>query len=83
MAVIAVGNSPNTIIKNSESGLDFDSRGRIIIDSDTMQTSRKFIYAGGDAVTGAATVILAMGAGKKAAHRIVYDLNHVEVEDGR
>lgn len=79
--VIAVGNSPNMIIKNSESGLDFDSYGRIIVNSDTMQTSRKFVYAGGDAVTGAATVILAMGAGKKAAQRIFYDLNSKKSED--
>lgn len=82
-AVIAVGNSPNTIIKSTESGLDFDSRGRITVNSDTMQTSRKFVYAGGDAVTGAATVILAMGAGKKAAHRIFHDLNNAELEDGK
>ncbi len=82
-AVIAVGNSPNTIIKNSENNLDFDSYGRIIVDSQTLRTSKKFVYAGGDAVTGAATVILAMGAGKKAAHQIFNDLKSIESEGER
>lgn len=73
--IVAIGNSPNSLIRNSEPELEFDSKGRIITDLQTSQTSRKFVYAGGDAVTGAATVIQAMGAGKKAAHQIFYDLN--------
>ncbi len=82
-AVIAVGNSPNAIIKNSENSLNFDSSGRIVVDSQTLRTSKKFVYAGGDAVTGAATVILAMGAGKKAAHQIFNDLKSIESEGER
>lgn len=82
-AVIAVGNSPNAIIKNSENSLDFDSFGRIVVESQTLRTSKKFVYAGGDAVTGAATVILAMGAGKKAAHQIFDDLKSIESEGER
>ena len=56
------------------SGIDFDEKGRIIVNEETLQTSRKHVYAGGDIVTGAATVILAMGAGKKAAFQIYKDL---------
>ncbi len=72
--IVAVGNTPNPIIKDSDSGIEFDERGRIIIDPETMRTSRENVYAGGDIVTGAATVILAMGAGKKAAYQIDKDL---------
>ena len=68
--VVAVGNASNPIIKNSCSEIEFDERGRIKVDPDTLETSYKSVYAGGDIVTGAATVILAMGAGKKAAHSI-------------
>ena len=68
--VIAIGNSPNPLIKNTTPGLDTESWGGIIADEQTGKTSKPFVYAGGDAVTGAATVILAMGAGKKAAAAI-------------
>jgi glutamate synthase (NADPH/NADH) small chain len=68
--VIAIGNSPNPLIKDTTPGLATESWGGIIADEETGQTSRKGVYAGGDTVTGAATVILAMGAGKKAAAAI-------------
>jgi glutamate synthase (NADPH/NADH) small chain len=64
--IMALGTSPNPLIKSTTEGLDTESWGGIITDEDGL-TSREGVYAGGDAVTGAATVILAMGAGKKAA----------------
>ena len=66
---MALGTSPNPLIKSTTEGLETERWGGIIADSDGL-TSRTGIYAGGDAVTGAATVILAMGAGKKAAAAI-------------
>lgn len=69
-AVIAIGNSPNPLIRSTTEGLEANSHGCIIVDEATMATTRKGVYAGGDAVTGAATVILAMGAGKEAAASI-------------
>ncbi|MEG1991385.1 MAG: FAD-dependent oxidoreductase, partial [Christensenella sp.] len=71
--VIAIGTSPNPLIKLTTSGLDTQKWGGIIADENG-KTSKPFVYAGGDAVTGAATVILAMGAGKKAAEAIHNDL---------
>lgn len=68
--VIAIGQSPNPLIKNTTEGLDTQSWGGIITDEKTGATSIPGVYAGGDAVTGAATVILAMGAGKAAAKAI-------------
>lgn len=67
--IMALGTSPNPLIRRTTDGLDFDRRGCIVVDEDGM-TSRNEIFAGGDAVTGAATVILAMGAGKTAAAAI-------------
>ena len=67
--VIAIGTSPNPLIKNTTAGLEVNSHGGIIVSEDGL-TSRKNVYAGGDAVTGAATVISAMGAGKLAAKAI-------------
>ena len=67
--IIAIGTSPNPLIKNTTKGLDVNDHGGIIIDENAM-TTRENVYAGGDAVTGAATVISAMGAGKKAAAAI-------------
>ncbi|CCY07758.1 MAG: NADPH-dependent glutamate synthase [Coprobacillus sp.] len=67
--IMALGTSPNPLIKNTTQGLDTEKWGGIITNEDGL-TSREGIYAGGDAVTGAATVILAMGAGKKAAEAI-------------
>lgn len=68
--VIAIGQSPNPLIKSTTPGLDTQKWGGIIADEQTGATSKLGVYAGGDAVTGAATVILAMGAGKKAAAAI-------------
>jgi glutamate synthase (NADPH/NADH) small chain len=68
--IMAIGTSPNPLIKSTTKGLDTYKWGGIVADEATGLTSRKGIYAGGDAVTGAATVILAMGAGKTAAAAI-------------
>ena len=65
--IVAIGQSPNPLIRQTTPGLDCQSWGGIIVDEDTMKSSKDGVYAGGDVVTGAATVILAMGAGKKAA----------------
>ena len=65
--IMAIGTSPNPLIKSTTEGLDTESWGGIIADEKTGATSIPGVYAGGDAVTGAATVILAMGAGKNAA----------------
>ena len=67
--IMAIGTSPNPLIKNTTAGLSVNDHGGIIIDENAM-TTRENVYAGGDAVTGAATVISAMGAGKKAAEAI-------------
>lgn len=69
-AIIAVGTSPNPIIKDSLPELQTDKKGIIIVD-ENMKTGVPRVYAGGDSTTGAATVILAMGAGKKAAESII------------
>ncbi len=76
--VIAIGQSPNPLITKTTKGLDFASWGGIIVNQETLETSKDNVYAGGDVVTGAATVILAMGAGKTAAHSIIEKLNHKE-----
>ena len=68
--VISIGTSPNPLIKATTKGLDTQKWGGIIVNEETMETSKDGVYAGGDTVTGAATVILAMGAGKKAAAAI-------------
>ncbi len=67
--VISIGTSPNPLIKDTTKGLEVNKRGGIIVNEDGL-TSRDAVYAGGDAVTGAATVISAMGAGKLAAASI-------------
>ena len=67
--IMALGTSPNPLIKSTTKGLEINQRGGIIVNEDGL-TSREGVYAGGDAVTGAATVILAMGAGKTAAAAI-------------
>ncbi|MCM1288881.1 MAG: NADPH-dependent glutamate synthase [Clostridium sp.] len=68
--VIAIGQSPNPLIRQTTKGLETEKWGGIIVNEDTNESTRKNVYAGGDVVTGAATVILAMGAGKKAAKAI-------------
>ena len=73
--IIAIGNAPNPLIKNTTPGLETQKWGGIVVEEETMETSIAGVYAGGDAVTGAATVILAMGAGRKAAKAIDDYLN--------
>ena len=68
--IMAIGTSPNPLIKSTTEGLETQKWGGIIVNEETGLTSREGVYAGGDAVTGAATVILAMGAGKTAATAI-------------
>lgn len=68
--IVSIGQSPNPLIRQTTPGLETQSWGGIIVDEDTMHTSKEDVWAGGDVVTGAATVILAMGAGKKAAAAI-------------
>ncbi|MCM1226300.1 MAG: NADPH-dependent glutamate synthase [Clostridium sp.] len=67
--IMAIGTSPNPLIRTTTHGIEANKRGCLIVDED-MLTTREGVYAGGDAVTGAATVILAMGAGKTAAKSI-------------
>lgn len=67
--IMAIGTSPNPLIRSTTEGLETNRKGCLIVDENEM-TTREGIYAGGDAVTGAATVISAMGAGKKAAAAI-------------
>lgn len=74
--IVAIGNDSNKIIKEASGDIKFDDRGRIITEPETLRTTQRFVYAGGDIVTGAATVILAMGAGKKAAKQIMHDINN-------
>lgn len=68
--IISIGTSPNPLIKSTTEGLEVNRRGGIVVNEETGLTSKDGVYAGGDAVTGAATVILAMGAGKTAAAAI-------------
>ena len=73
--IMSIGTSPNPLIKSTTSGLEINRRGGIVVVEETGKTSLEHVYAGGDAVTGAATVILAMGAGKVAAKAIDEELN--------
>ena len=73
--VVAIGQTPNPLIRKTTKGLDTNKRGCIIADDETGKTSKAHVYAGGDVVTGAATVILAMGAGKAAAKAIHEELS--------
>jgi glutamate synthase (NADPH/NADH) small chain len=73
--VLSIGNSPNPILLRSTAGLETNQWGCLIADEQSGQTSRRRVYAGGDVVTGAATVILAAGAGKNAAEAIHLDLS--------
>ena len=67
--IMALGTSPNPLIRSTTPGLETNKKGCLVVNEENM-TTREGVYAGGDAVTGAATVILAMGAGKKAAAAI-------------
>ena len=68
--IMSLGTSPNPLIRSTTPGLETNKHGCIVTEGDEGKTSRKGVYAGGDAVTGAATVIKAMGAGKAAAKAI-------------
>jgi len=68
--IMSIGTSPNPLIRSTTEGLEANKWGCLVVNEDTLETTRNNVYAGGDAVTGAATVILAMGAGKQAAENI-------------
>jgi len=70
MAVISIGNGSNPIIQKTTPDIQYNKWGNILVDENTMKTSKQGVFAGGDIVTGGATVILAMGAGRKAAKAI-------------
>ena len=70
LAVIAIGTSANPIVQSTTPGLGTHKRGYIQANESTQRTTRKAVFAGGDIVTGSATVILAMGAGRRAAQSI-------------
>jgi glutamate synthase (NADPH) small chain len=70
MAVISIGNGSNPIIQKTTPDINFNKWGNIVVNEETMSTSKPGVFAGGDIVTGGATVILAMGAGRKAASAI-------------
>jgi glutamate synthase (NADPH) small chain len=71
MVIIAIGTSPNPLVFDHAGHLGKTSKGAVAVNSETMETTRPMVYAGGDAVTGSATVILAMEAGRKAARSIL------------
>lgn len=73
--IMAIGTSPNPLLANTTKGLNTSKWGGIVVDEQNLQTSIEGVYAGGDAVSGAATVILALGAGKQAAKAIVDKLS--------
>ena len=68
--IMAIGTSPNPLLRTTTPGLESNRRGGLIVEEETGLTTKKMVYAGGDVVTGSATVIMAMGAGKKAAAAI-------------
>ena len=68
--IVAIGTTPNPLLRTTTPGLETNKKGCLVVNEETLETSRKAVYAGGDAVTGAATVILAMGAGKQGAKSI-------------
>jgi glutamate synthase (NADPH/NADH) small chain len=75
LVIVAIGNGSNPILQRTTKDINFNRWGNILVDEDTMATSKPGVYAGGDIVTGGATVILAMGAGRKAARSIHAYLN--------
>jgi glutamate synthase (NADPH/NADH) small chain len=79
MTVVAIGNGSNPIIQKTTPDLQYTKWGNIVVDQNTMKTSKKGVFAGGDIVTGGATVILAMGAGRTAAKAINEYLANTEV----
>ncbi len=81
MAVISIGNGSNPLIKQSTPDIEVSKRDTIVVDLNTMATSKENVYAGGDIVTGGATVILAMGAGRTAAKAIHEKLMGIETHE--
>jgi glutamate synthase (NADPH/NADH) small chain len=81
-SVCAIGNSPNPLIPMTTPGLEVGRRGNIVADDETGRTSRRRVWAGGDVVTGAATVISAMGAGRRAARSIDEALSGSTADEG-
>ena len=77
--ISAIGTSPNPLIKKTTADIETNKKGCLVVNEE-MQTSKENVWAGGDAATGSATVILAMGAGKTAA-RSIYE--HLTTEKGR
>ena len=71
LVIAAIGNTPNPLLRTTTEGLAADRRGCLIVEDDSLETTRRGVFAGGDVVSGAATVILAMGAGKRAARSIL------------
>ena len=69
-AVLAIGNAPNPLLGKTTADLEHTARGTMVADPETGKTSKRGVFAGGDIVTGGATVILAMGAGRRAAAAI-------------
>jgi glutamate synthase (NADPH/NADH) small chain len=80
LTIVAIGNGSNPIIQRTTEDLAFNKWGNIIVDEETMATSKEGVYAGGDIVTGGATVILAMGAGRTAARSINAYLTQTSTE---
>jgi glutamate synthase (NADPH/NADH) small chain len=74
VVVIAIGNKPNPLIPETTPDIEISRHGTIVANEADGRTTKKHVYAGGDIVSGAATVILAMGAGKAAAKTIIQDL---------
>lgn len=73
--IMSIGTRPNPLLKQDAKNLAVNKRGTLIINEDTQETNLANVFAGGDAVTGAATVILAMGAGKQAGAEIIKRAN--------
>lgn len=78
MVVISIGNGSNPLIKRTTPDIETSKKGTLVVNAETMKTSKEKVYAGGDIVTGGATVILAMGAGRKAAKAIHEELIKAE-----
>jgi glutamate synthase (NADPH/NADH) small chain len=78
VVVIAIGNRPNPLVPSTTEGLDTTKWGTLVADEETGKTTKDLVWAGGDIVTGAATVISAMGAGKKAVSAMHKKLMNIE-----
>jgi glutamate synthase (NADPH/NADH) small chain len=76
LVIVAIGVSPNPLIPNTFHGLTVSPRGTVTVDQDTLQTDLPTVFAGGDIVRGGATVILAMGDGRRAAEAMYRALNN-------